>query len=163
MNAIRIVLILSLTGLLAACGGGSSSSSETSGAGPGNATAGDETRPEGAPVASPTPEVDELHDELAPVFHMEAGAARATAACEHAERFAALSRSVQGATVPEGGDAAAWATAGTNLVTSADAITAECGATGPAVEERLTAFHDAFHAVLDAAGTRSSHEAAAAE
>jgi hypothetical protein len=153
----RNIVLVSVVAALVGCGGGSSSGSSSS-SGPGNATAGGEPVA-GAPVASPTPEVDELHDDLAPVFHMEAGAARATATCEHAERFGALSRAVQGATVPEGGDAAAWATAGTNLVAAADAVGAECTAAGPAVEERLTAFHDAFHAVLDAAGTRSTHEA----
>lgn len=162
MKKLRILVLLCAVGLLSACGGGSSGGSSSSAA-PGNDTAGDETAPGSVPAASAMAEVDELHDDLAPVFHMEAGAARATAACEHAERFGSLSRAVQGASVPEGGDAAAWATAGTNLVTTSDALSAECTATGPAAEERLIAFHDAFHAVLDAAGSRHPHEAAAAE
>lgn len=163
MNKVRTLTLFCASALFVACGGGSGESSSGSSTAPGNATAGDETAPAGSPTASPTPEVDELHDALAPVFHMEAGTGRATAACEASARFGSLSRAVQGAAAPAGADAAGWATAGTNLVTTADALSAECTATGPAVEERLSTFHDAFHAVMDAAGSRHPHEAHAAE
>lgn len=102
-------------------------------------------------------EVDALHGELAPVFHQDAGPARATAACEHAADFRRGSGDVAGAAAPEGSDAAAWSTATASLVSAADALAGECAAAGPAVEERLVSFHDAFHAVMDLAGGEHEH------
>ena len=102
-------------------------------------------------------EVDALHGVLAPVFHQDAGPARATAACEHAADFRRGATAVQGVAAPEGTDAAAWAGATLTLVSTADALGNECAAVGPAVEERLVAFHDAFHAVMDLAGGEHEH------
>ncbi len=102
-------------------------------------------------------EVDALHGELAPVFHQDAGPARATAACEHAPGFRRGAGAVQAVAAPEGTDAAAWSGATGTLVSTADALANECASTGPAVEERLVSFHDAFHAVMDLAGGEHEH------
>jgi hypothetical protein len=102
-------------------------------------------------------EVDALHEMLARVFHQDAGPARAADACEHAADFRRGSQTVVGVAAPAGADAAAWSSATGTLVSTADALANECAITGPAVEERLVSFHDAFHAVMDLAGGEHEH------
>jgi hypothetical protein len=92
-----------------------------------------------------------LHDVLRPVWHSEPGAARAGLACTNAARLDTESRAVAAAAAPAGVDAAAWRTAATQLTTTCAALVAECSASGPAVESKLTTYHDAFHGLVDLA------------
>jgi len=92
-----------------------------------------------------------LHDVLRPVWHAEAGATRAGLACTNAARLDTASREVASAAAPTGVDAAAWSRAATQLTTTCTALVAECSASGPAVEAKLSTYHDAFHALVDLA------------
>jgi hypothetical protein len=92
-----------------------------------------------------------LHGVLRPVWHSEPGAARAGLACTNASRLDTESRAVAAAAAPAGVDAAAWSAAATQLTTTCAALVAECSASGPAVEAKLSTYHDAFHALVDLA------------
>jgi hypothetical protein len=85
------------------------------------------------------------------VFHAEAGAVRAAAACEHASALHDRSAAVQAAAAPAGVDGAHWQDETSELVRASDALTAECAASGPAVEERLSDVHSRFHGVMELA------------
>lgn len=102
--------------------------------------------------AAMAPEVNALHDELAPIWHQEPGAARDTAACEHAASFRTHATAIQGMAAPAGADAAAWSSAVATLSSSADALVTECGAGSANVESAFDAFHTAFHGVMEASG-----------
>lgn len=93
-------------------------------------------------------EVVALHDELAPVFHMEPGAARGTATCEHAASFGTHATTIAGVAAPA--DAAAWSAATTSLTDAAASLNADCAAGGANAEAQLETFHNAFHAVMEA-------------
>jgi hypothetical protein len=92
-----------------------------------------------------------LHGVLRPVWHSEPGAARAGLACTNASRLDTESRAVAAAAAPAGVDAAAWSAAATQLTTTCAALVAECGASGAAVEAKLSTYHDAFHALVELA------------
>ena len=96
-----------------------------------------------------SPSLTALHDVLAPTWHAEPGATRAGLACTNAAQLEERARAVAADPAPEGQDAAAWTELTTQLTTTASALGAECTASGPAVEERLGAFHDAFHAIIE--------------
>ena len=96
-------------------------------------------------------EIDALHDVLAPVFHAEAGATRAAAACEHASELHDRSAAVHAASPPAGVDGSHWNDETTELVSASDALVAECGASGPEVEQRLEGLHVRFHGVMELA------------
>lgn len=139
----NLLLALGTTVLLSACGGGGSSAAEPE---PQGEAGGEEHaghHPAIPAVLSP------LHGVLAPVWHSEPGATRAGLACTNAAQLEQESRTVAAATVPEGVDAAAWGAGTEALTAGVSALVAECGASGPAVEERLSAYHDAFHVLLD--------------
>ena len=103
-------------------------------------------------------EIDALHDVLAPVFHAEPGATRAAAACENASALHDRSAAVAAAAAPEGVDGSHWHDETSELVSASDALVAECGASGPAAEERLEALHARFHGVMELAYGMEGHE-----
>ncbi|MFO0709866.1 MAG: hypothetical protein U0353_08510 [Sandaracinus sp.] len=96
-----------------------------------------------------SPSLTALHDLLAPTWHAEAGATRAGLACTNAAQLDERARAVAAAAAPEGTDAATWTSLTTQLTTTSAALVSECGASGAAVEERLSTFHDAFHAIIE--------------
>lgn len=96
-----------------------------------------------------SPAVESLHDVLAPTWHSEPGATRAGLACTNAAQLEERSRAVAAEPAPEGKTAEEWAALTSALVDGAAALTSECSASGPAVEARLSAFHDAFHAIME--------------
>lgn len=96
-----------------------------------------------------TPGLGALHDVLAPTWHSEPGATRAALACENAAQLEERAQAVAAEAAPEGRDAAAWTEQTTQLTSSASALVAECSVSGPAVEARLSEFHDAFHVLIE--------------
>lgn len=90
-----------------------------------------------------------LHDVLAPTWHAEPGATRAGLACTNAAQLDERSRAVAAEPAAEGWEADAWTAATTQLTATSSALVAECTAAGPAVEERLSTLHDAFHALVE--------------
>ncbi len=90
-----------------------------------------------------------LHDVLAPVWHSEPGATRASGACAQAGRLDEASRGVAAASTPEGVDATAWGSAVQQLSAASSALVAECRTPGPGAETRLATLHTVFHQLLD--------------
>lgn len=142
MKITQLLCVLALGASVSACGGSSNQAAE-----PAHAESEGAEHPEGHPTIPP--ELGALHDVLAPTWHSEPGATRAAMACTNAARLDEESRVVAAASVPEGVDAAQWSAATEQLTTTCAALVAECTASGPAVEERLSTYHDAFHALLD--------------
>jgi hypothetical protein len=103
---------------------------------------------EGAGEASLPPTLAGFHETVAPVWHSEPGAGRATLACGAAAQLRERAGAVQSGEVPAGVDAAAWTPAAATLVTTADALVATCTAQGADVEAKLTSLHEAFHALV---------------
>lgn len=150
----RILSIVAITLALTACGRGGEPATESTTGGEGELT---ESEPigeshHGDEHAGMPAEVNALHDELAPIYHQEPGATRATTACEHAEAFRGHASTVASIAPPEAADPEMWTAAVASLGTTADALGTECAASGPAVEAKLEDFHTAFHAVMEASG-----------
>lgn len=141
MTSPKILLSLAIAALLSACGG---SASNTSAAEPEHAEGHGEEHHHAMPAS-----LASLHDVLAPTWHAEPGATRAGLACTNAAQLDERSRAVAADAPPEGVDAAAWSSGTEALTAGATALVTECGAAGPAVEERLSTFHDAFHTLMD--------------
>jgi hypothetical protein len=97
-------------------------------------------------------EVTALHDELAPVYHLDPGATRATVACEHAAGFQAHANTVAAMTPPEGGDAEMWIASSAQLTSTTDALAAACASDTTTVEAELENVHTAFHGLMESAG-----------
>lgn len=154
--ALTLVLVCALAGLVG-CGGASSggetASSEEHSGGEGHhgehGAHHGEGHHGGEGHHAMSPALTSLHDVLAPTWHAEPGATRAGLACTNAAQLEERARAVAADPAPEGQDAAAWAELTTQLTTTAAALTSECTASGPAVEERLSTFHDAFHAIVE--------------
>lgn len=144
MKSMKLPFVLAVVALATACGGSSAEGTETAHH---EEAAGGEQHPEGHPAIPAN--LSALHDVLAPAWHSEAGATRAGVACTNAARLDEESRGVASSAPPEGVDPTAWGTAADELTAASAALVAECGASGPAVEERLSSVHDAFHALLD--------------
>ncbi len=96
-------------------------------------------------------ELNALHDELAPVYHLEPGADRAAAACEHAAGFQAHASTIAAMTPPEGGDAEMWIASSAQLGTTTDALAAACASSAD-VEAELENVHTAFHGLMESSG-----------
>ncbi len=101
-----------------------------------------------------SPQVKDLHETLAPVWHLPKGPERAAKTCEKALAMHDKSVVVQNAATPdlvkEHGKEAEWKAAVAEMVVSGKALVTECEKEGrPAVEERLTAFHERFHKVAE--------------
>jgi hypothetical protein len=150
-TSLALTLVCALTGLVG-CGSSSSgsetASSETQSGGEGHGHHG-EGHHGGEGHHAMSPALTSLHDVLAPTWHAEPGATRAGLACNNAAQLEERARAVAADPAPEGQDAAAWAELTTQLTSTAAALTSECTASGPAVEERLSTFHDAFHAIVE--------------
>jgi hypothetical protein len=150
LTFLACALALSLVGC------GSSSSSETASSGEHSGGEGHhgeghhgEDHHGGGHHGAMSPAVASLHDVLAPTWHSEPGATRAGLACTNAAQLEERSRAVAAEPAPEGQTAEAWAGLTGALVDGASALSSECTASGPAVEERLSTFHDAFHAIVE--------------
>lgn len=117
--------------LLAACGGGGGAPPEA-------------TEPAPEPVAHqeehPTmsAELSAFHDALAPLWHDESPQRQAKT-CDQADELLALARKVEG---------------GAELVTSVEALQADCKAGGAQFADKFTAVHDRFHALMETQSTK---------
>jgi hypothetical protein len=90
-----------------------------------------------------------FHDVLAPVYHMEKGAARDEKTC--ASVGAMRDTGAKVAAEPAG-DAAAWTPAAETLSKRIDELDTACKAAGhPDAPAKLESLHDAFHALMDLA------------
>jgi hypothetical protein len=152
----RILWSLWISLALVACGRGGEPDTAASAGDENEATDGDHEEPigeshhgEGGGMPA---EVRALHDELAPIYHQEPGAARAAATCEHAEAFRGHAATIASVSPPEAGDPEMWTAAVAGLTSSAEALGTECAAGGTGAEAALEDFHTAFHAVMEAGG-----------
>ena len=94
--------------------------------------------------------VKDLHETLAPVWHMAKGPERAAKTCEKALAMHDKSVVIQNAPKPEHAKEAEWKAAVGELVASGKALVTECEKEGrPALDERFTAFHERFHKVVE--------------
>jgi ABC-type Zn2+ transport system substrate-binding protein/surface adhesin len=83
--------------------------------------------------------VKDLHDVLAPVYHMEKGSPRNDAACAKVAAFKEKSAAVATEGKPHADD----------LSKTAADLEAACGGDKATVEAKFEVFHDAFHKVMD--------------
>ena len=96
------------------------------------------------------PAVAAFHEAMGPVWHSEPGAARGALACQSSAAFTERARAVSAEAAPAGADAAAWQTAAVSLSQAVAALATECGTPAHAnAEQRLSAMHDAFHALTE--------------
>lgn len=120
--------------------------------------------PGGEAVADPhagmTPEMTRFHDVLRPLWHAEKGTQRKDDTCTALQTLSAEAQAVATAPPPRAANADTW-TAGTNeLVTSLGGLEAACSAPDEATfETAFSKVHDAFHALMTAAGTHHGHDA----
>jgi hypothetical protein len=155
MNNTSIALTLLVCALTTLVGCGSSSSGSETGSSEAQSGGEGHHRGEGhhgegeGHHHAMSPSLTSLHDVLVPTWHSEPGTTRAGLACTNAAQLEERARAVAADPAPEGQDAAAWTELTTQLTTTAAALTSECTASGPAVEERLSTFHDAFHAIIE--------------
>lgn len=95
-----------------------------------------------------TGSLHELHELLAPVYHLEKGADRSTKACAATGSFRAKATKVE---AEPKGEPAAWKAKTDAFVGAVDALETACKAPGQAdVDAGLEKVHDAFHALVDA-------------
>ncbi len=88
--------------------------------------------------------VKDFHDVMAPVFHMEKGAARVEKTCAAVPAMKDKAAALVSAAAADGkADAAALSTSVGDLETA-------CGGDKTTVEAKLETAHDAFHKVMDA-------------
>jgi hypothetical protein len=96
------------------------------------------------------PSVKDLHDVLAPVWHMPKGPERAAKTCEKATVFQEKSLAVQQAAAPDAAKAAEWRASTTDLVAASKALVAECETTErKQLDAVFVEFHERFHRVAD--------------
>lgn len=158
MNLLKLGQVFVVALSLAACGGTQESGScgrECPGHGAGGESEcgghGGEHGMGAEGEAALPPTLAAFHETVAPVWHSEPGAGRATLACNAAAQLRERAGAVQSGEPPAGADAAAWTPATGALVTSTDALVAACTAQGADVEVKLTAVHEAFHGLVQQA------------
>lgn len=113
--------------------------------------------PEGHPHAEGGHHEDEdkgplggVHAILAPIWHSPEGPDRITNACGQAQAMRDKSAAVEAAPAPEGADSAAYMAAAKEMTAAGDALIAACAADGrPDAAAKFSAFHDAFHKVVE--------------
>ncbi len=94
--------------------------------------------------------VGDLHGVLAPIWH-DKGADRLAKACDQQKVMAEKVTAVEAAKAPEGSNAEAYTTATKALTATSTDLGAACAVDGrPDVEAKFSAFHDAFHKVMEA-------------
>jgi hypothetical protein len=115
--------------------------------------AGGHAEHEGGEHAGMSPEMTRFHDLLRPLWHAEKGEARVKNTCDATPQFHTESDAVARATPPDSANADTW-TAGTRaLVGAVGELTTVCkGTDSAAFEAALGKVHDAFHALMLAAG-----------
>lgn len=102
--------------------------------------------------------VGELHSVLAPIWHSAKGPERLAKACDQAKTLSDRTAAVDAAPPPAGASADGYKAAAKALSASAAAFSAACAAPGrPDAEAKFSAFHDAFHKVMEASGGHHDH------
>jgi hypothetical protein len=149
-------LIAALVGL--GCGGGAAESTEADSQSDAHAggehAEGDREHHEGEEGEGDEhgglpPSVEAFHSAMAPVWHSEEGASRGSLACDNAATFTERADAITTSAMPEGVDQAGWQAATTGLTSSVADLLADCEAGGPEAEAKLSAVHDAFHAIVE--------------
>lgn len=99
------------------------------------------------------PEVKGFHEVLAPRWHAEQGEARVKDTCAATPDFQTRAGTLVQLAPPAGADAARWSATTQELRDAAGALDAACkGADPAAFEPAFHRMHEAFHAVMEAAG-----------
>lgn len=142
LRKLALVLVASLS--LAACGGGAAEEHGGEHGGHHGEHGGG-----GEHHAALPPALDAFHDVLAPAWHSEPGATRSTEACTAAPTLRERAGTVQSDAAPEGVDAAAWTEATAALIANTEALVATCAEQGADGEAKLSAVHEAFHALVE--------------
>lgn len=94
-----------------------------------------------------------FHDVLAPRWHADKTPQRMPNTCAASAEFRTGADAIVAASPPNGADAAAWASAGKQLVESVAALDAACKAgDAAAFEPAFTTVHERFHAAMEAGG-----------
>jgi len=96
------------------------------------------------------PALASFHEAIAPVWHSDPGAVRIGLACDNAATLRERAAAVSAEAPPAGQDADAWQAAAASLTAATDALATECGSPEhAAVEDELTAVHQAFHGLIE--------------
>lgn len=148
-NARRLLIASALT--FAACGGGEAGPAQNEYSAAEGEHAGGESPEEGAghEHAGMPAEVEAFHGALAPAWHSAPGESRSAEACRAAPALVERARAVVAAPAPTTVDQAAWGEAIGSLLSSSEALAAECDAQGSEAEAALSRVHDAFHSLVD--------------
>jgi hypothetical protein len=146
---------LAITLAAASCGGKKSDPATTSTMSGGESGGSREGMHEGMP-----PEMTRFHDVLRPLWHAEQGAQRMADTCTAVPQLQAEADAIAKVTPPIPANADTWTNGTRALVDAVADVAASCTANDSAgFEAALTRVHDAFHALMMAAGMKhEQHE-----
>lgn len=97
--------------------------------------------------------VGDFHSVLAPIWHSAKGPERLAKACDAGKTMADRAAAVESAPPPAGATTDGFKAAAKSLSASVAAFNTACAAPGrPDAEAKLSALHDAFHAVMEQSG-----------
>jgi hypothetical protein len=99
-----------------------------------------------APPPNAEKAVADFHDVLAPLWHADPSPQRTEDTCAKAPEMVALAETVNKAAQP------AWAEQAAGLVSSSQALAADCQAGRAGFEAKFHDVHEAFHRVAESAG-----------
>jgi hypothetical protein len=103
-------------------------------------------------------EMTRFHDVLRPRWHADAGPQRTTDTCAAVPQFKAEADAIAQATPPREAHADTWTTATRALVAAVDELATACAANDSSTfEGAFRKVHDAFHALMAAAGMQHGH------
>ncbi len=155
----RIISGLCALGLVA-CGGGNEEASgpEEHAEHHGEHHSGGEHHGSGDDHPGMPPAVDHFHSVLGPIWHAEPGDTRRALACD-TDNLSALDEAaadVAAMEALEGADETDWNVATEALTASVAEVAVACDTGGDAAEDKLSAVHDAFHAIAELASSEES-------
>jgi hypothetical protein len=150
----RTLTFALLVAAAAACGGKDKAAPATS-----TTTSGPHgSAPEGDHVGM-SAEMTRFHDVLRPRWHADAGPQRVTDTCAAIPQFKAEADAIAQATPPREAHADTWTTATRALVAAVDELATACaGGDSAGFEDAFRKVHDAFHALMAAAGVPHGKE-----
>jgi hypothetical protein len=111
------------------------------------------------PHAGMTAEMTRFHDLLRPRWHANAGSQRMIDTCAAVTQFRVEADAIARATPPREAHADTWTTATRALVAAVDEVATACAADASSeFEHAFRKVHDAFHALMAAAGVHHGPE-----
>jgi hypothetical protein len=150
-----MIRVLGLVVLLAACGSNkplfAPADKVPAGSGSGSGSAANEAAEKHEEMATMPPAVKKFHDVLAPRWHQEQGDKRTSDTCSALPDFDSGAEAIAKATPPTTANADTWTTATKALVDAVHGLDTAC-ASKTDFEAAFAKVHDAFHALLAAAG-----------